>query len=1261
MSQNYNDEYEVIGTDERKNHPKYPLANTPGLELQQMSYKDWVDICTTEESESLFTDITVKDAVSIATSITAAVLGISFPVASAVSSIISVLVPYWWPASAGTPGTPSAQATWEKFMNAAEALSNKTIIASKRADALARWQGIQTLGRDYFQAQCDWLQDQNNELKKSNLRDAFDDVEDYLKVSMPFFRAQGFEIPMLAMYAQAANMHLLLLREVVQNGVSWGFQQYEIDRYYSNTDPFLGNPGLIQLLESYTDYCVQWYNNGLQQQYENNSYNWDAFNDFRRDMTIMVLDVVSLWPTYDQKRYPKPTKSQLTRTVYTDLVGFSGDFDYTQIAIDRAERELVQTPDLFTWIRKIVFNLLPGGTNFVRGRAMTFTYTDSINGYEENAGNPGEIQKIVNIPLPDTGDDVWRITNQVSPTSGALSGWIFSFIKSLDQRISWREPISSDIMLMQGLSCNGPSVDSCDLCDRNSPCRNITPNDSFPCNNKSLYSHRFSYLGAGLKSDLTTLTFFSYGWTHVSADANNLIDTKKITQIPAVKGSHLIGNARVIKGTGSTGGDLVVLPIDSQVFVNVTTLESDTTIGYEIRIRYASATEVLLNVRIEQPDSPAIYRDVTLPATTSHSNLTYAAFNYYTIAKIGTVGATPGLTVLRLSNSINELGAIIDKIEFIPSEWSLEEYQTTQDLEEARKAVNALFMNDAKNALQLDVTDYAVDQAANLVECVSEDFHAQEKMILLDQVKFAKRLSQTRNLLNYGDFESSDWSGENGWRTSNHVHVASDNPIFKGRYLHMPGAMSPQFSNNIYPTYAYQKVDESKLKSYTRYLVRGFVGNSKDLELLVERYGKEVHVEMDVPNDIQYSLPMNECGGFNRCKPASYQTRPPHTCTCKDTAVAHTDCQCKDKVNRTSADVYTNESTSRGMYADEFHSHKSCGCGDKHMDKNGTHPHKSCGCKNSHVFTYHIDTGCVDMVENVGLFFALKIASENGIANIDNLEIIEAQPLTGEALARVKKREQRWKQERDQKRVETEKAVQAAQTAVQNLFTNAQQNRLKFETLFPQIVHAEALIQQIRYVYHPFLQGALPAIPGMNFDLVQELSMRIENARMLFETRNLIQNGSFSAGTGSWHVTDGVEVQPLQNTSVLVLSEWSHEASQQVRIDSDRGYVLRVTARKEGAGKGTVTLSDCADYMETLTFTSCDYNKVGSQTMTEGTLTGFVTKTLEIFPDTDQIRIDIGETEGTFKVESVELICMEQMEDHLYDRAGSVAKFSKRS
>ncbi|PEA02504.1 insecticidal delta-endotoxin Cry8Ea1 family protein [Bacillus cereus] len=1211
MNQQHNNEYEIMSTGDMGYQPRYPFSNAPGAELQQMHYKDWMDMCADGESGKTFADLTVQEGVTIAVSIAAAILSVPFPVTAAGLSIISLLVPYWWPETAVTPGTPSAQVTWEKFMSAAENLSNTQIVASKRSDAIARWQGIQTLGRDYFQAQCDWLQDQNNELKKSKLREAFDDFEDYLKVSMPFFRAQGFEIPMLAMYAQAANMHLLLLREVVQNGVGWGFQQYEVDRYYSNTDPFLGNPGLLQLLEGYTDYCVQWYNAGLRQQYENNRYNWDAFNDFRRDMIIMVLDIVSLWPTYDPKRYPLPTKSQLTRTVYTDLVGFSGNSEYLQIDIERAEQALVQKPGLFTWLRELSFELGPlSRINFVRGRQIVFNYTGSSDRYEETKGNPGETRETVVIPAPDVGDDIWRISTQVNtyqiPNATFVRGWNFSFTQSLDQKIAWRTEYSPEIV-MQGLSCHGPSVSSCNLCISNSPCRSITPNYSSPCDDKLVYSHRFSYLGAGLKSDLTTLIYFSYGWTHVSADANNLIDPKKITQIPAVKGDYLGRNARVIKGPGSTGGDLVQLSDGTERgTLGMKLTKPPGSHSYRVRIRYASNTRTQLEI-IWGED----YDSVIVPATTTDiTNLTYNKFGYFEIRVFSYNSSSEEEDLIR----VDATGSfILDKIEFIPIEGSVDEYQANQDLEKARKAVNALFTGDAKSALKLSITDYIVDQAANFVECVSDEFHAQEKMILLDQVKFAKRLSQARNLLNYGDFESSDWSGENGWRTSPHVHVASNNPIFKGRYLHMPGAMSPQFSNNTYPTYAYQKVDESKLKSYTRYLVRGLVGNSKDLELLVERYGKDVHVEMDVPNDIQYTLPTNDCGGFDRCKPVSYQT-----------------------------------GTS---------SYKSCGCKNNDTYQNGMHLSKSCGCKKDpHVFTYHIDTGCVDQEENLGLFFALKIVSENGMANIDNLEIIEAQPLKGEALARVKKREQKWKQEMAQKLLRTEKAVQAAKDALQTLFTNAQYNRLKFETLFPQIVHAEKLVQQIPYAYHPFLSGTLATVPGMNFEITQQLLAVIGNSRALYEKRNLVRNGTFSSGTGSWQVTEGVKVQPLQNTSVLVLSEWNHEASQQVRIDSNRGYVLRVTARKEGAGKGTVTMSDCADYTETLTFTSCDYNTVGSQTMTGGTLSGVVTKTLEIFPDTDRIRIDIGETEGTFQVESVELICMEQMEDDLYNMAGNVAE-----
>ncbi|MGH1232830.1 hypothetical protein ACQVT0_29405, partial [Bacillus toyonensis] len=100
---------------------------------------------------------------------------------------------------------------------------------------------------------------------------------------------------------------------------------------------------------------------------------------------------------------------------------------------------------------------------------------------------------------------------------------------------------------------------------------------------------------------------------------------------------------------------------------------------------------------------------------------------------------------------------------------------------------------------------------------------------------------------------------------------------------------------------------------------------------------------------------------------------------------------------------------------------------------------------------------------------------------------------------------------------------------------------------------------------------------------------------------------------------------------------------------------------------------------EKLTFTACDYTTMGSSTGTQTMMTsltncmpcnsttwkeemkalvpmlsGYVTKTAEIFPDTDRIHIEIGETEGTFKIESVELICMEHMEEHAYDMEGDI-------
>ncbi|MGX5576209.1 insecticidal delta-endotoxin Cry8Ea1 family protein [Bacillus toyonensis] len=1126
-------------------------------------------------------------------------------------------------------------------------MANQKIDSLVKDLAIESLKSLQSSVRDYRQAICNLQTDPNNEAYKEDVRREFNDADDKAKEVMIRLGNPNNAIPLLADYAQAANLHLLLLRDVVKFGESWGFSALEVQQFYFNNG--VGNPGMKQLLATYTDHCVRYYNEGLTKRYE--SGNWNTFNDYRRNMTLMVMDIVSVWPTYDPILYSVPTKSQLTRTVYTPYI--HGTL-YGQVpTISSIESHVVVPPSLFRWLRQITFYTKnsPAGVFYtLSGQVQSFQRTLNPNLIEEAKGTLAKQVGTLYVANPESEDDVWSFEMDYShddpwwspyPRMIGLVNLNFHLTKTADQKIIFTPNYSSTKKTF-GLPCKTNNVIDCDPCE---PC-NTLPNASDPCNDKSLYSHRFSYMGTYPASNSNPDSSpegdnesVCYGWTHVSADANNLIDAEKITQIPAVKANAISEPFPVMRGPGSTGGDLV--PITKGTEGGTLMLKVTLPAGsgnYLLRIRYASDVSTNVAVSVCHPGGYVF----NAPATTTNiSNLTYNAFGYLdTRIFKNDCPSTPSEILIR-GVPIGSGTCLIDKIEFIPIEGSVEEYEANQALEKARKAVNALFTNDAKNALQLNVTDYAVDQAANLVECVSEEFHAQEKMILLDQVKFAKRLSQERNLLNYGDFESSDWSGENGWRTSPHVHVTSDNPIFKGRYLHMPGAMSPQFSNNIYLTYAYQKVDESKLKSYTRYLVRGFVGNSKDLELLVERYGKEVHVEMDVPNDIRYSLPMNDCGGFDRCKPASYQERLPHTCTCKDTAVAHTDCECKDKVNRTSVDVYTNMMTDHAVDTNGFHSHQSCGCKNNDTSRNGKHPHKSCGCQDPHVFTYHIDTGCVDQEENLGLFFALKIASENGIANIDNLEIIEAQPLTGEALARVKKREQKWKHEMAQKRLQTEKVVQAAKGAIENLFTNAQQTQLKHETLFPEILNAGKLVQDIPYVHHPFLSGALLTVPGMNFDVFQQLSFLSETARGLYEQRNLVSNGTFGAGIANWNATDGVTVQPEGPTSVLVLSNWSDKAFQNLRLDPDRGYVLRVTARKEGGGKGTVTISDCTAYPETLLFTSCDKNTIDT----------FVTKTLEIFPDTDRIRIDIGETEGMFKIESVELICIEHMEDHIYDMA----------
>ncbi|MEI4605767.1 pesticidial crystal protein [Bacillus cereus] len=504
-----------------------------------------------------------------------------------------------------------------------------------------------------------------------------------------------------------------------------------------------------------------------------------------------------------------------------------------------------------------------------------------------------------------------------------------------------------------------------------------------------------------------------------------------------------------------------------------------------------------------------------------------------------------------------------------------------------------MFTSGTKHTLKIETTDYEIDQVANSIECMADEQNPQEKMMLWDEVKQAKQLSRSRNLLYNGDFEDAF----GGWTTSTHITIQADNPIFKGQYLNMPGARD--IDGTLYPTNVYQKIDESKLKPYTRYRIRGFVGSSKHLKLVVTRYGKDIDASMDVPNDSAYMQPNPSCGDY-RCESSSQYVSQGYYPT--------------PVTDRYASDMYVCPSNR----------------GKKHVK-----------CHDRHPFDFHVDTGELDPNTNLGIWILFKISNPDGYATLGNLEVIEEGSLTGEALMHVKQKEKKWKQHMEKKRWETQQAYNPAKQAVDALFTSAQE--LLYDITLDHIQNADQWVQSIPYVYHEWLVD----VPGMNNDIYTDLTARIAQARYLYDARNVITNGDFTQGLTGWHATGKAAVQQMDGAFVLVLSNWSAGVSQNLHAQDHHGYMLRVIAKKEGPGKGYVTMMDCNGKQETLTFTSCEE--------------GYMTKTVEVFPESDRVRIEMGETEGTFYIDSIELLCMKKYNNKHNQNTGNMYEQSYTS
>ncbi|PEE33865.1 hypothetical protein CN271_16005, partial [Bacillus cereus] len=617
------------------------------------------------------------------------ILAARSPALGRAAGLINLIFGFLW-------GTLGGQKTWESFMKAVEALVDQKITDAVRAKALSELEGVQNAVILYQEAADDWNENPNDESNKERVRRQFTSTNTVMEFAIPSFRALGFEVPLLTVYAQATNLHLQLLRDAVKFGTEWGMPSAEVEDLYTR---------LTRRTAEYTDHCVTTYDKGLKQAYDlapnptdYNKYpylnpyskdpiygkyytapvDWNLFNDYRRNMTLMVLDIVAVWPTYNPRIYTNPngTQIELSREVYSTVYGRGGS---NNSSVDAIESQIVRPPHLVTELTTL--KIEQGSTldmeqiQYPKYMKVTNTlhYIGSSSTWEQSSSAPPirPITKIHTIPANNIGN--LSLSQLDVP-------YRFSFYNKDDTLIA---EVGAEF-----------------------PPNTVTWNGIEKAEDSNQNSHRLSYVGAlGTQSSAgfpwtyptELLGEWGFGWLHNSLTPENRVGVTTITQIPAVKAYWMEQGAQVVKGPGSTGGDVIQLPVNGIIRINLTSINPQR--NYSVRVRYAATANGRLN--FSRIDSFGTIQStsteyVTTGAGANASSFTYNQFQYVDIDPSDSTQVYTGIIL------VNEMGGpiYIDKIEFIPLSQIIEppqlipdgSYQIITALNN-RSAVQAIFKN----------------------------------------------------------------------------------------------------------------------------------------------------------------------------------------------------------------------------------------------------------------------------------------------------------------------------------------------------------------------------------------------------------------------------------------------------------------------------------------------------------------------------------------------------------------------------------------
>nr|5ZI1_A Chain A, insecticidal crystal protein Cry7Cal [Bacillus thuringiensis]5ZI1_B Chain B, insecticidal crystal protein Cry7Cal [Bacillus thuringiensis] len=544
---------------------------------------------------------------------------------------------------------------WESFMNEVEALINQEITEAVVSKALSELEGLRNALEGYTSALEAWQNNRSDKLKQLLVYERFVSTENLFKFAMPSFRSVGFEGPLLTVYAQAANLHLFLLKNAELFGAEWGMQQYEIDLFYNEQKGYV---------EEYTDHCVKWYKEGLNKLKNASGVKgkvWENYNRFRREMTIMVLDLLPLFPIYDARTYPMETVTELTRQIFTDPIGLTGInetkypdwYGAASSEFVLIENRAIPKPGLFQWLTKINVRarVVEPNDRFAiwTGHSVVTQYTKSTT---ENTFNYGT----------SSG-------STLSHTFDLLSKDIYQTysIAAANKSATWYQAVP--LLRLYGInSSNVLSEDAFSFSNNipSSKCKSTYSSDQLPIElldepiygDLEEYGHRLSYVSEIFK-ETGSGTIPVLGWTHVSVRPDNKLYPDKITQIPAVKAFETNTAGVEIIDSASTGGPILKIVNNNlpsnQVFRMRLSFSEPQKI--KVRVRYAATGDGVMSFS-------GIAHDEYFTATMKEGEA--LKYSYLTMGNdyAGTAAELSMLYIIKANTS--NCTIYIDKIEFIP-------------------------------------------------------------------------------------------------------------------------------------------------------------------------------------------------------------------------------------------------------------------------------------------------------------------------------------------------------------------------------------------------------------------------------------------------------------------------------------------------------------------------------------------------------------------------------------------------------------------